>query len=203
MNIPNYEAVSGEGLYARNGAVFYKVTPAKGARVEGIVSVGMSYDEVPADSQRPYGDKVMVPALWIDYTPQLADGSYSNGVRTRQTLTVNGKEYGEGFGASVSGRVEFIPAKGNEFRAQYWAKDTVDGVDYLISGSVSQFDYVSDAARKTLSALAEAIAVEFITDERWHAERVEVAKYRLKSAMEKLVEAQQVVDAAQAELDAL
>ena len=43
--------------------------------------------------------------MWIDYTPMHADDTSE-----RELITVNGRNYGEGFAASVSGRVEFMPA---------------------------------------------------------------------------------------------
>lgn len=193
--IASFEATTGEGLSKRQHAEFYRVTPVKGARVDGTFAVGASSDEI-RDPRDYYAPQITVPAIYVDYTPQTAD----NTTNDRAPLTVNGKTYGEGFGNSVSGRVEFLPVESNAHLGDYYQKTTVAGVEYYVRGGVSYFDGVSDAARKVLSATAAAIAAEFMTDERWHAYLVRQAEYRVERARKEVEETAAKLAEAEAEL---
>jgi hypothetical protein len=202
--IAEFTQTTNDKLYTRNGAAFYRVTPVKGARVDGTVSVGVSCHDYTVPGWRSWEPKRECPAMWIDYTPNYADDSYSpNGGRSRETITVNGREYGEGFAAGVGGRVEFIPAEGNDHLAKYYPQTTVDGSAYYLRASVSQFDHVTDKARELLNDVAAAIAAEFVTDERWLAFRISQAEYRVKNATKARDDAQSKLDDAVAALEAL
>jgi hypothetical protein len=189
----SFEEVTRDDLYQRNDATFYHLTRVKGAQVEGTISVGISSDEVSVPGRASWEPKETVPALWIDYTPNHADESYSpSGGRSREVITINGKSYGEGFAAGVSGRVEFLPTTGNrEHMAKFYRFATVGGKEYYLRGTVSQYDNVkSDRARDVLNATAEAIAAEYVTDQRWHAFRISQAEYQVnreREAVEKAV----------------
>lgn len=202
----NFEAVTRTDLYQRNGCAFYQLTPAKGARVEATISVGISSDDYRMPGNQHWEPKVMVPAMWVDYTPNHADESYAaTGGRSRATMTVNGKEYGEGIGASVSGRVEFIPVTpGNrDHLAKFYRFVTAGGTEYYVRGTISYYDDVSDKARDVLNATVETIAIEYVTDERWHAHRVDCAERKVQREREAVAEAQAKLAKAQGELDAL
>jgi hypothetical protein len=204
--LANFEAVTRDDLYQRHECAFYSLTPAKGARVEATISVGISSDDYRMPGTQHWEPKAMVPAMWVDYTPDHANESYSSaGGRSRETMTVNGKEYGEGFGASVSGRVEFIPAqsRNRDHLAKFYRFATVGGTEYYVRGTISYFDHVSDKAREVLNATVEAIAIEYVTDERWHAHRVTVAERKVQREREAVAEAQAKLEKAQQELDGL
>lgn len=201
MTTANFQKIDAGNLFVRNGAAFYRITPAKGARVDGAVSVGVTSHEAMTHYREP---KLTCPAMWVDYTPMLADESYAAcGGRNRVLITVNGREYGEGFGESVSGRVEFLPAENNQHLAKYYPVATVAGSKYYLRASVSQFDHVTDKAREALNAVAAAIAAEFVTDERWHAYQVDQAQRAVSSATEDRDKAQAKLDEAVAVLDGL
>lgn len=192
-----FQTIEAGNLFAREGSGFYRVTPAKGARVDATVSVGVSSHDVDAY----FGDrreKVTAPAMWVDYTPFHADTR-----STREIMTVNGREYGEGFGGSVSGRVEFMPADHYAHLAKYYPAATVDGREYYLRATISQFDSVTDKARELLNGIAAEIAAEYVTDARWHAFQVSQAEYRVARATEARNEAQAKLDVAQAALEAL
>lgn len=194
----NFAPVDAGILYVRNGASFYQLTPAKGARVDGTISVAVSAHETQRPGATSHYDKINAPAMWIDYTPNHADG---NG---RQLLSVNGKEYGAGFAGSISGNVEFIPAsEHNGHLANHYLSVTVDGADYYVSGRFNMFDKVSDKAREVLNATVEAIAAEYVTSERWHAYKVARAQDAVKRQAGAVAEAQAELEKAQARLGEL
>jgi hypothetical protein len=192
--IAGFTEVTSGTLLERNGASFYRLTPVKGARVEGTVSVGVTSKDV--SSSDAWGPKRTVPAMWIDYTPSFKD-------RGRELLTVNGRQYGAGFGESVSGRVEFMPADAYEHLSKYYPSATVDGTKYYLRATINQFDTVTDKASDVLNAVAAVIAAEFVTDERWHAYRVSQAEYAVTHATEDRDKAQAKLDEALAELQSL
>ena len=196
--VASFQQVERPDLYQRNGASFYAITPVKGARVEGTVSVGVTSHEVDIPGARHWEPKRTVPAMWIDYTPMLADDTGK-----RDLITVNGRQYGEGFGASVSGRVEFMPAGSYGHLAKYYPSATVDGETFYLRATINQFDHVTDKARDVLNAVAAAIAAEYVTDERWHAYCVSQAEYRVNRATEDRDKAQTALDVAVAELKTL
>ncbi len=196
--IGNFHPIERPDLYLRNNASFYSVTPVKGARVDGTVSVGVTSHEVDVAGARHWEPKRTVPAMWIDYTPMHADD-----MGQRDLITVNGRTYGEGFGASVSGRVEFMPADSYSHLGTCYPSATVDGVKYYLRATVNQFDHVTDKARDVLNAVAAAIAAEFVTDERWHDFQVAQAEYRVDRATEERDKAQTALDAAVVELKTL
>ncbi len=199
--VANFQQVERSDLFQRDHASFYAISPVKGARVEGTVSVGVTSHEVDVPGARSWEPKRTVPAMWIDYTPDRKEPWFDG--TTRNLITVNGRQYGEGFGASVNGRVEFMPADSYGHLVNYYPAATVDGVKYFLRATISMFDSVTDKARDVLNAVAAAIAAEFVTDERWHAFKVSQAEYRVARATEKRDEAQQALDAALAELKAL
>lgn len=196
--VADFQHVERPDLYRRNNASFYSVTPVKGARVEGVVSVGVTSHEVDVPSARSWEPKRTVPAMWIDYTPMHADDTGE-----RDLITVNGRQYGEGFAASVSGRVEFMPADSYAHLSTYYPSAIVDGEKYYLRATISQFDHVTDKARDVLNAVAAGIAGEFVTDKRWHAYLVSQAEYKVNRATEDRDKAQSALDAAVAELKAL
>lgn len=196
--VASFEQSERPDLYHRNGAGFYQITAVKGARVDGVVSVGVTSHEVDQPGAAHWEPKRTVPAMWIDYTPMHADDKGQ-----RELLTVNGREYGEGFGGSVSGRVEFMPADSYGHLSQYYPAAIINGDKYLLRATVNQFDHVTDKAREALNAVAAAIAAEFVTDDRWHTYLVSQAEHRVDRATEERDKAQQALDAAVAELKAL
>lgn len=195
MTTAAFTKIDAGNLFERNGAVFYRVTPVKGARVDGVVSVGMSSHEIDAPNSRHYDPKISAPAMWIDYTPMHADNRGD-----RELMTVNGREYGAGFGGSVSGRVELFPAASYPHLERYCPATFVDGRKYYLRASIAMFDSVTDKARELLNAVAAAIAAEYVTDAAWLAFRISQAEYRVKRATEARDEAQAKLDAAAAEL---
>jgi hypothetical protein len=197
--IASFTEVTSDTLLVRNGASFYRLTPVKGARVEGTVSVGVTSHDVTVSGSHSWEPKRTVPAMWIDYTPSFEDRKHGS----RELLTVNGREYGAGFGESVSGRVEFMPADAYEHLSKYYPSATVDGTKYYLRATINQFDSVTDKAREVLDAVASAIAAEYVTDERWHAYRVSQAEYAVARATEDRDKAQGKLDVALAELQAL
>lgn len=202
--VADFTVTTNDKLYTRNGSTLYRVTPVKGARVDGTVSVAVSTHDYTVPGTRNWEPKRECPAMWIDYTPNYANDSYSpSGGRSRETITVNGREYGEGFAASVGGRVEFIPADSNEHLARFYPQTTVDGNDYYLRATVNQCDHVTDKAGDALNAVAAAIAAEFVTDERWLAFRISQAEYRVKRDTEARDEAQTKLDDSLAHLKAL
>ncbi len=183
--IPNYRPVTIDGLQIRGNGQAYEITPAKGARVAGTivvgVSVGVSSEEI-RNSNGNHWEKISVPSMWVDFTPRYVD-SYTDNVADREPITVNGKSYGGGQFESVSGSVDFLPVTaGNAHLSDYYPRATVDGQDYYLRGGVSQYDTVSDAARKVLGDLVAAIAAEYVTDARWLDHQISVAEYALDRA---------------------
>ena len=195
--VANFQQVERPDLLLRNNAGFHRITPVKGARVDGVVSVGVTSHEVDVPGMRQWEPKRTVPAMWIDYTSTHTDTS------VRDLITVNGRAYGEGFAASVSGRVEFMPADSYGHLSQYYPSATVDGKKYYLRATINQFDNVTDKTRDALNAVAAAIAGEFVTDERWHAHLVAQAEYRVERATEERDKALTALDAAVTELKAL
>lgn len=177
-NTAQYEPLEDDGTYqTRSNGALYRLTPDKGAKVDGVIVVGMTYHAVKGER---YGDETNAPEMWIDYTPSRNDDM------GRHLLTVNGKEYGEGFGNTVSGRVQFHPAR--EW-CDYYPVVTVGGQSYEVRASIGQWDNVSDAAGRVLNATATAIALEYVTDERWHAQRVKMARRDVERAEKAAAEA--------------
>ncbi len=201
--VASFRQVDRPDLYQRDRASFYEITPVKGARVEGTVSVGVSSHEVDVPGARSWEPKRTCPAMWIDYTPNFADGPRPEHTSGRETITINGREYGEGFAASVSGRVEFMPADDYAHLVAYYPAAAIDGTKYYLRATISQFDHVTDKASDVLNAVAAAIAAEFVTDERWLEFRISQAGYQVARRTEDRDQAQQKLDAAVAELDAI
>jgi hypothetical protein len=196
--IAGFTEVTDGTLLERNGASFYRLTPVKGARVEGTVSVSVTSHDVTIPGSNSWEPKRTVPGMWVDYTPSFKDKA------GRKLLTVNGREYGAGFGESVSGRVEFMPANSYKYLSKYGHPTAIiDGVTYYVRATVNQFDSVTDKAREVLNDVAELIATEFVTDARWHAYRVSQAEYAVGRAIEDRDKAQAKLDAARAVLDSL
>lgn len=188
-------------MFARNGAMFYRVTPGKGARVSGIVAVG-----VTAGTANTYGDdgrltRVDTPALWFDLSPIPADGDNRTVGGDHHPLMVNGVARTIRFG----GRVEYIPTKGDgDHRRDYYPAVTIGGVEYLVMATIDGYETgLSDAATETVHAVMTAIALDAMTDARWHAYRVAVAQRAVTRAADAVADAVKALDAARAELAAL
>jgi hypothetical protein len=198
MNTAQFEKIDQPAnLWARNGASFYRVTPAKGARIEGVVSVGItSRDQTDYADARPV--KVDCPAMWVDLSPTIADdrGGCSS---DRLPIIINGKARDERFGATV----ELIPAGTDDHRDEYYSRITVNGADYFITSRMDSYNSLSDSARKLVYSVIQAIAAKYITDERWRAHLVGQADYQVQRATEDRDKAQQALDAAVTELKAL
>ena len=199
--IAQYEQIEKPAhLWNRGGkATFYRVTPVKGARIDGTFAVGMTSHEANVgyrESGLPRN--VHAPAMWVDLSPSLEDST--GGVASeREPLTINGKVYDARFGA----RAELVPAAPNDYREQYYRRVTVGGMDYLVTSRFDAWDGFSDSARRILHSVVEAIAAEYITDERWHAQKVSEADYKVSRATEKRDEAQKVLDEAIATLETI
>lgn len=198
--IADYELTSRPDLWNRGGASsFFRITAVKGARVDGTIAVGMTshdVDDWSRGSGRPH--KVNAPAMWVDLSPSVADERGGIG-RDREPLRVNGKTYEARFGA----RVEFLPAGKNDHRAQHYPSVSVADKSYLISARFDAWDGFTDSARDILRAVLQAIAAEYVTGERWHAQQVSQAQHKVDRAQDKVNEAQRDLDAAQAELDSI
>jgi hypothetical protein len=200
-----FTATTTNGLEGRADAVAYRLEPVKGARVAGRVLVGMTTHT--AKDYRNGGCRpaeITCPAMWVDLTPALArDTGNGNGTgvgKDRELLlTVNGREYGAEF--AISARVELEPRQ--EHLDKYYPTLTVEGTDYHVKASFNQWDKVTDAFRKVVGATMVAIALEYITDARWHALRVANARRRVEYAQRDADDANSKLAAAQAELVSL
>jgi hypothetical protein len=195
--IANFAQIDGaaRGLCDRSGtATFYVLTPAKGARVDGIASVGMTSHQIGRG-----GDGQRYPAVYFDFTPGWSRDSGEHDTM-RYTLVINGREHGDGFGESVSGYVELLPLADYAHLAERYGHTViaVDGVDYVMSFRLGTFDSVTDAGRALLEALAFAIAAEYITDVRWWAFRVDSEARTLGYRADDLAKAQAAHDEAYA-----
>jgi hypothetical protein len=204
--VASYQQVTRPDLWNGRDGTFYRLTPVKGARVDGTVYVGMTSHETDDYSAgRPRPVKVDCPAMWVDLSPSLADtrqygGRVISSVGSeREPITVNSKVYDARFGA----RVEFLPASKNDHRAQHYPLATVGGRVYLISARFDSWDGITDSARDVLRAVITAIAAEYVTDARWHAQRISSAEYQVSRRTEDCDKAQKELDAAVAELAAI
>jgi hypothetical protein len=188
-----------DNLWARNNASWYRITPGKGARIEGIVSVGItSREQTNYSGERPV--KVDCPAMWVELSPAIADdrGGCSS---ERLPITINGVQRDERFGAEV----ELLPASREDGHRDSYLRRvieaiaeeymTVNGVSYFVTSRLN-YTTLSDSARKLVRSVIEAIAAEYITDERWHAYRVSQAEYAVDRAAQELDKAQAALDSA-------
>lgn len=190
----HYEAIERpENLWGGRGGQFYRIVPVKGAKAQGIISVGMT-SQCVTDSYGPGGRPVQVsaPVMWVDLSPARMDHHGKCGSE-REALVINGKTYDARFGA----RVEFLPAAANDHRSQYYPLLTVGHRRYVVDVRFDSWDAFTDAARKVLTDVLLAIAMEYVTGERWHGQRVKDAEYKVEraqadfdSASEKLAVAQ-------------
>ena len=114
--VADYQQVTRPDLWGGRNGTSYRLTPVKGARVDGTVYVGMTSHEADDYSAgRPRPVKVDRPAMWVDLSQSYADRR--GGVSPeREPISVNGKAYDARYGA----RVEFLPARDNDHRAQYY-----------------------------------------------------------------------------------
>lgn len=172
-----------------DSATFYSITPVKGARIEGTVAVGVTSHDL--DAPERYAPKVSHPAMWIDFTPA------KQGNKPRTTIEVNGKTYGAALFESVSGYVECYPVAQYSHLVKYgYPVVTIDGTDYVLRFRLSMFDTVSPSAHRMMEALANAIAVEYLTSRRWLANVTDSARRTASNAADALNEAQAKYDAA-------
>lgn len=185
-----------------DSASFFAVTPVKGARVEGTFAVGMTLHELEVDRRRP-GVKAAHPAMWVDFTPiydRTRNGAHE---ATRAPMTINGRTYGAATFESINGYVECYPVSQYAHLVDYgYPVMTIDGAEYVLRFRLQMFDTVTDSAHKLLEAVANAIAVDYLTDVRWATYRRDSAKRSASNAADELNEAQAKYDAAQAAFDA-
>lgn len=198
--VANFTPVDGAGLESRGGtATFFAISPVKGARVEGIASVGVTSHEL--DAPERYAPKVTHPAMWIDFTPNYDRASRNE--HNRRAVTINGREYGHGFAETVGARVELFPVSQYGHLVDYgYPVLTLAGVEYVARFSMNTFDNVSDAARRVLEAVSNAIAVEYLTTVRWTGHVAAQAERSAGYAADALNEAQAKYDTALAAMQA-
>ena len=187
-------------LCNRSGtASFYRITPVKGARIVGTIAVATTSHTVSGYAR----DDASYPAMWVDFTPNWSSEYARTVDSSRHPISINGREYGTGFGDSVSGYVELYPAA--EYRRD-WEADAatlvLDGVEYVLRFRLSMFDSVSDAARRVLESLAVAVALDYLDAVKIATQRRDSAKRSAGYAADALNEAQAKYDAAQAKFDA-
>ena len=193
-NAASYTPVTRTDLWCGREGTFYAIN---GARIDGTVYVGMTSHETQ-DYSGDRSVKVHAPSMWVDLSPSRADAH--GGVSSeREPITVNGKVYDARFGA----RVEYLPAAADDHRAQYYPIAVVDGRRYLVSVRFDSWDGLTDSARKMIGDVLQAIAAEYVTDARWHAQRVSEATYARDRALEKVIGAEAELARLQAVLDAI
>ena len=198
MTTANFRQTDAPSLWARNGATFYRVTPNKGARIDGTFSVGItSRDQL--DTQTGGRTKVDCPTLWVDMSPSAKDARGNIGSE-RLPVTVNGAQRS---GWDCGATVEFLPATADDHRAQWYPRVTVGGRDYLVRATVDTYAAFTDKACETLAETLAAIAVEYVTDARWHDYRVARATAIVADRERDLATAQTALDDARAELAAI
>jgi hypothetical protein len=196
--IANYRALPAGaelGLDDHGGQdTFYEVTPAKGARVEGVIAVRMfSYY-----GQDRWGKPAITdppsPGMYVTLTPRYLDeGRTPNG---RRPMQVNSKSY-----PSMFADVTLLPSSAHDDRTQWHPQTTVDGQLYVVAVRFQYTPGLTDMASKILRPLLEKIALEYVTTERWHQEHIQEA-IRAVDAAKKVVAAKQAdLDAANDALD--
>lgn len=184
---PNYQALPARqelGLEDHDGQdTFYEVTPAKGARVEGVIAVRMfSYY-----GQDRWGKPAITdppsPGMYVDLAPRdLDQGRTPNG---RRPLQVNSKSY-----PLLFADVTFLPSSAHDDRTQWYPQTTVDGQLYVVAVRFQHTPGLTETASKILRPLLEKIALEYVTTERWHQEHIQEA-IRAVDAAKKVVAAKQ------------
>ena len=175
--IPNYEQVDRRDLYSQDGSVrFYRVSPAKGARVEGVIAVGMAMEYGRDNWGRPERGAPF-PQMSVELSPRLLDEDGKVTSR-RLPLRINGRDYTAAFFATVT----FLPAQPNDDRMQWHPLVTLDGRDYLLSDRVQYHPGITEAARKLLRPLLLKLAAEYVTVQRWHDQHIREAMREIDKA---------------------
>lgn len=185
--IPNYEAVlAGQesDLEGHDGQdTFYRITPAKGARVDGTIAVRMFSYYGQDRWGKPAVKDPPSPGMYVDLAPRYLDeGRTPNG---RRPLQVNSKSY-----PLLFADVMFLPSSAHDDRTQWYPQTTVDGQLYVVAVRFQYTPGLTETASKILRPLLEKIAMEYVTTERWHEEHIQEA-IRGVDAAKKVVAAKQ------------
>lgn len=193
--LPKIEAIDPPAaLWNRGGsATFYRVTSAPGVRMDGILAVSMSSHE-PHYYEGSRRTTMHAPSVYVELCPTFADESGGRG-RGDMPVTINGKEYNPLIGYA---RAEFLPDS-----YPHYPRATVGGREWAISSSVGSYDAWTDAARELIYRVIEAIAAEYVTDERWHAQRLSDADYAVNRATDEADKANAALADAIAARDAI
>lgn len=171
MPIAKFEQVQRDDL---RGTDHYRVTPAPGARIEGTFSVALSmkitewWEE--GDTRRQHS---LLPELYFTLAPNLLNEQggtlYEEGSSVHEPFRVNGKDYG----GSGTAYVRFEPKAQIGDRGDAFPAATFEGVEGYLRASFS-YTGLSDAARAVVGKTIEAIAADYLTEERWL--RYQIAK---------------------------
>lgn len=194
MNIPKIDKVDRTDLRRWTGVEtgYYRVSPDKGARIDGTFAVYVSSHEI-ASYTNDYREKVTAPCLVVDLTPDHVDADGRH-LPEGEPLTINGKEYAGGW---LSVRANFHPEGGRNTGEPV----TIDGQrGYLWTEYGASYDTFSDAARKLVDAAIVAIALDYMTTERWLACQHRAAVRVVNDARAAVSDAQNAETVAETEL---
>ena len=197
----HYEALpAGQELHLDDhdgGDTFYRITPTKGARVDGVIAVRMwtNYPQNTRVGPRrgELNKTAPSPAMKVDLTPCYVDQRYTpNG---RKPLLVNGKSY-----PLLYATVNFLPSSVEDYRTEWYRQATVDGQLYIVQVLLEWRPQLTDLARKVLEPLLQDIALEYVTAERWHQECIQDAVRDVDAAKKVVAEKEAALGAANDDL---